>query len=101
MKQLNYKKGGLFLLLFLFCLLNIAMDYAMTDYALGHGYYETNRFTSMTSPLFHMVILISILSMIFMITYKSQGLRKNMGYASFILFGLIWAINNTYSIMIL
>jgi len=90
----------LLLLLFVLCIINVAVDYKLTEYALNNGFYETNKFTQQTSPLIHLVVLSGIIILVFMLGFLIKTLT-NISIAALLLFGLIWTINNVYSLTII
>jgi len=90
----------LLILLFIICMINVVVDYKLTDYALNNGFYETNKFTQQTSPFFHLVVLSGILFGVFLFGFLIKSLL-NMSIAALLLFGLVWTVNNVYSLVII
>ena len=90
----------LLIILFVVSILNVTVDWQLTEYALDNGYYETNQFTNDTSPLTHFVVLVLLLSLFLAIALHF----KELILVSVVLLGtfaVVWTINNVYSVMII
>ena len=90
------------LLLFLFALavLNITLDFQLTEYALDNGFYETNKFTLATNPAFHggvlLFIVVSLVICAVSVSKYRNGVLWFLG-----VFNVVWLVNNAYSLWLL
>jgi len=96
LKQSNKPIGERSPFFYFFGMFNIVLDYRLTEYALNNGYFETNKFTQATSPLFHMGLLLIMISGIYL------GSKKYRWCNWFLrIFCIIWSVNNIYSLVII
>ncbi len=88
------------LILFVICIINVAVDYRLTEFALNNEFYETNKFTQQTSPFVHFVVLCLMLVAVFMLGFFIK-VMLNISLIALLVFGLVWTLNNVYSLVII
>lgn len=87
----------LFFILFIISTLNIALDYSLSNKAMQEGgYYESNIFTQNNGLYLHMIIL--IMTMFIFMCFFVFTEKLELGILFYLLFNVIWIINNIISI---